>query len=160
MGCDIHGLFEAKEKKTGKWLPFRAVSEGRSYEWFGVVAGVRRQGIAVVDTDRGIPDDTCDLWQSYCEDWGIDLHSHTWLTPSEVNSANQALRDHVRRVFSEELANDYEEVPTPDEQMTEIIMGFGYPDNKTIPWAGTIRDFIGENADIEECVRYVIAFDN
>jgi len=101
-----------------------------------------KYGMIVVEIDDD-GEETCEL---------VELYN---LEGEGYNSFCRA-----RIMSPEELANDYEEVPTPDEEMTKIIMAFGYPDAKTIPWAGTIRDFIGENADIEECVRYVIAFDN
>lgn len=63
MGCDIHAYIEYREKPTKEnvgynpWRPFGSRTNlGRNYQMFGRMAGVRREGIAVVQP-RGYPDD-------------------------------------------------------------------------------------------------------
>jgi hypothetical protein len=43
MGCDIHGVWECK-LANGDWVAFKHISDERSYEWFGILSGVRRDG--------------------------------------------------------------------------------------------------------------------
>jgi hypothetical protein len=149
MGCDIHGVFEAKEKKTGRWIPFRAAQWSRAYDWFAIVASVRAPS-PLFESNRGIPEDASTLWKDECERWGEDFHSHTWLTPAELRQANDYFM----------LGKEHEPTPHPQEEMKEILVTLGFPEPKTVHWCGTLRDFIGINADFEKCIRYVIAFDN
>lgn len=163
IGTDSHGGWIAKHHKTNKWIAFRQVREGRSYAWFGIVAGVRQRHIYVFDfPPRGIFEEA-KHWSDYCA--GEWIHGATWLKPSEIKTANEAYVEHVfneMQMFPDEeqlLVSDFEEVPTPDTRMEHIYMNLEYG-CKPVHWAGTIRDFIGEDANFEECVKYVIAFDS
>jgi hypothetical protein len=42
--------------------------------------------------------------------------------------------------------------------LTKLVLEIRYPESLTIPWAGTLGEFIGEDADIDACVRYNYAF--
>ncbi len=41
MGTDIYGFFEIKLVGEDFWQCFGVIPDGRSYEWFGVIAGIR-----------------------------------------------------------------------------------------------------------------------
>ena len=113
MGCDIH-LYHEKWK-DGKWItadnwsqdkynpPGRLTVDfhsqlytDRNYRLFGVLANVRNGfGFAGIKTGdpvipitmpRGIPKDACPEYLSEVESWGVDGHSHSWLTLNDLNS--------------------------------------------------------------------------
>jgi len=163
MGTDIHGCWEAKERRTGKWLPFESIRDGRNYLWFGIVANMRTDDKYAFDfKPRGKPEETCKIWREEIDvDW---MHGHTWLTPSEIEVANQKYKleevDYWGEFHRQSPSGNYELTMAPETKMTKILTAFDYPEDQSIPWAGTIRDFIGEDADFEKCVRYVIAFDS
>lgn len=102
MGCDIHLYVERRE--NGKWItcdawegagddrgiPYkkRFYSE-RNYDLFAIFADVRNgRGFAGVKTGgalpRGVPDDCCTEYREASEAYGIDGHSHSWLTIAEI----------------------------------------------------------------------------
>ena len=174
MGCDIHGLWELKTPE-GKWVAFRYVNDTRSYTWFALIADVR--GRAGSETSRrGIPDDASAAWNQYCQAWGNGLHSHTWLTPSEVMLANKRLyafykADDNGRKDAESclyLPDDalhhadghyHETVPMPEDLLDQIILAGADQRHTLMQWTGTIA----ENAhtdDIWQSIRLVVAFDN
>jgi len=161
MGTDIHGCWEAKEKRTGKWLPFADINGNRNYLWFGVIANLRKHDVYAFDFDlRGKPSKTCKLWQERGDiDW---MHDFTWLKPSEIMHANEMYIFEEKDYWGDRQSpnGDYELAPTPETKMTKLITEFDYPENRSIPWAGTIQEFIGEDADFDECVRFVCAFDS
>lgn len=99
MGCDIHIIVERKFRD--RWVGIHACGyvnhvshslyphetsllegpnkwsahwrcEGRDYDLFGHLAGVRGSG----PEPNGIPDDVSDLAQMVIESWGDDGHSH------------------------------------------------------------------------------------
>ena len=162
MGCDIHGFWEAKTP-GGDWIAFREVNRDRSYAWFGVVADVRMR-LDSPTCHRGIPDDTSPAWSTYTTRWGRGLHSHTFLTPSEVRDANVKWW----KIIKDEDLYD----PDPNGVIREIVPHaceaietlYIPPSNEnvsmhSIRWAGSLQDLIGSD-DIEGRVRMVIAFDN
>jgi hypothetical protein len=161
LGTDIHGVWEAKESITGKWFGFENIREGRNYLWMGIIAGVRQPDSYSFDFGpRGIPHPTSPAWQEEIDvDW---MHGCTWLSPSEVKEANARFRelDYWGRELIPPDNRSYEIELTPDTKMTKLVIHLQYPDNIIVPWAGTIRDFIGEDADFEESVRMVCGFDS
>jgi hypothetical protein len=107
MGCDIHMYAEFKVN-NGEWKPhdehikklnklsIQYEKKGasshippmleidavcRDYDLFGRLAGVRRQNMKV--TPKGTPEDISELVKDAIKYWGIDGHSHSWLTLSE-----------------------------------------------------------------------------
>lgn len=107
MGCDIHLFTEKKITVDGKkkWhccdhfkyneyfdnteyekeMSVVPIYDGRDYELFTALANVReRDGIAVISEPRGLPDDVTDVVKKESDDWGIDGHSHSWLTAREL----------------------------------------------------------------------------
>lgn len=164
MGCDIHPYFEARFP-DGTWQMIEAVDTGRSYDWFGLAAGVRRNFEESLEP-RGMPDSPSWAWEYLCERNGPDFHSKSWLTPSELRDVNRHWQKRINddREYDDddlksERVRDFIESLTPDH----IITGIFIPDDsgrlKKIPFAGTLADFVGSN-DIEDKVRLVFAFDN
>jgi hypothetical protein len=107
MGCDIHlvlerkhkdkwvgvydygyrtlppGFFEKHYSEEGKYIEGRWFSyacKRRNYEAFAKMAGVRGEG----PDPKGMPDDASDLSLMISDHWGIDGHSHSWLTLPEA----------------------------------------------------------------------------
>lgn len=97
MGCDIHIVVE---RHVGdKWVGIDAtnyfaisrhskddprhafpVCRDRNYERFAKLAGVRGEGPAPL----GLPDDISDLTRLEVDRWGVDGHSHSWLSLREA----------------------------------------------------------------------------
>ena len=76
MGCDIHVFLE--KKVNNNWLFItnfkrNQATEGRNYERFAALAGVRGEGPAA----RGLPVNVSESVK-YLTD-GLDYHSHSWL---------------------------------------------------------------------------------
>jgi hypothetical protein len=99
MGCDIHiyvEKFDGKEwKSADTWSPdeydqtrntnYPQVYEGRNYELFAILAGVRnRYDIEPIVRPRGLPGDISNEVQSEADRWNGDGHSHSWLTLKEL----------------------------------------------------------------------------
>jgi hypothetical protein len=125
MGADIHSIVEVKqngvwkpnrikifpndyyredEKSKPKKDQWKGAlyeknehpSDGRSYDWFAILADVRNgygfagcrtgQGFSVIAEPRGVPDDATDKWKQIVKDWAGDFHSHSYLYPSDFDS--------------------------------------------------------------------------
>ena len=165
MGTDIYGIVEAKEAKTGKWLAISEINDTRDYLWFGIIAGVRMSYHSIFDFGRrGFPEDASPAWrEARYDDW---LHGHTWLTPSEVKFANIEYRKRIIDEYetatyvdiSVDKLSSREKVYEMSTVLTKLVLEIRYPESLTIPWAGTLGEFIGEDADIDACVRYNYAF--
>lgn len=110
MGCDIHLFIETKTPE-GTWktttepvIEYAGTEDeytslpqefdGRNYGLFAILAGVRNgRGFAGVDIGdptepiaepRGLPDDASDTYTAEVERWGVDGHSHSHFTLSEL----------------------------------------------------------------------------
>ncbi len=60
---------------------------GRDYRLFAMLANVRNDGsiTPIADlTSRGVPTDASEEYQRLVKQWGVDGHSHTWVTMEEV----------------------------------------------------------------------------
>ena len=107
MGCDIH-LFCEKLVKNIRDKEFwwccddftmnelyevfeespqyyhHSIYNDRDYELFGILAGVRDQSVRMIHPPKGLPDDVSDYVKSEADDFGIDGHTHSWLTAEEL----------------------------------------------------------------------------
>ena len=175
MGCDIHGYWEAR-RPDGVWVAFMPINRDRNYEWFGLVAGVRRENYGLSQIDhhrRGMPSSSSKVWAGYCDD-DTGLHSHTWLSPSEAAACYEEYTNidisyyyESKKVSKEE--HRYYTIVTPEHLVKKLMFDYmGYDETigswgsnvyKEIPWAGTVQELIGDQ-DFDEAVRMVIAFDN
>ena len=115
MGCDIHAFTEVK--RGGKWVeadlwctnPEYATADeeekkytnpmyvpygthicidDRNYALFGVLAGVRGSGLPRISEPKGLPEDASPNVAEDARRWGIDGHSHSWLTLKELKEFN------------------------------------------------------------------------
>lgn len=85
--ADEHlGWWEANEKGL---LPYPYSDQpygGRCYRLFGVLAGVRDTSIDMIVPGRyyQLPDDVSDELKQMSDDYGVDAHSHSYLTLREL----------------------------------------------------------------------------
>lgn len=93
MGCDIHLMVERRVdgvwQSVDNWEPDGDQSscfyDDRSYNLFAVLAGVRNYDeVTPISGPRGIPDDVSPQVKAYIERWGIDGHSHSFLTTLDL----------------------------------------------------------------------------
>jgi hypothetical protein len=112
MGCDIHLYVENRRFEDGAWVaraekvpnkyydPNENDGEreleiegerfynGRNYRLFGMLADVRNgcgfAGCDTGDAPKGLPDDVTAIIKEESESWGLDGHSHSWLTVQEL----------------------------------------------------------------------------
>lgn len=86
MGCDIH-LYIEKKIDEKEWVYIgESDYNGRDYELFGFMAGVR--GSQQYFKQKGLPDDISSGVRKICVDYGSDGHSHSWLTLEELQSVD------------------------------------------------------------------------
>lgn len=109
MGCDIHGFVEAKI--GDKWVAITELySNGRNYERFAALAGVRGEG----PEPKGIPNDISDTVKYWIDAWGCDGHSHTWfpikeaakifLNTKENSPTEQEIAHPIETIFNVDVA--------------------------------------------------------
>lgn len=111
MGCDIHWNVEVR--RDGSWVEMQLPEvqdyidwftywnnvpgwyyKGRHYELFAILANVRNgygfagcdmgDPITPISMPKGLPDDVTETVKAESERWGVDGHSHTWLTLREL----------------------------------------------------------------------------
>ncbi len=163
MGCDIHGFWEFKTPDN-KWIAFEHAIDARSYRWFGIIANVRNQLCINNTSRRGIPADASQAWSNYTQSWGRGLHSHTWLTPHEIDLANRELY----RLLKEDEENDlditrfqfkpHEPIPEYSDEVSHILLP-GPNNLVSMIWTGTLAENTGTE-DLAQHLRFVVAFDN
>lgn len=85
MGCDIHTHIEIRYK--GKWEHYACPSIDRNYTLFGVMAGVRGKGPAIVEP-KGVPDDMSIVTKLSWERWRPDAHTASWFNEKEIDLLN------------------------------------------------------------------------
>jgi hypothetical protein len=132
MGCDIIIRTEVKRngkwtsgdlyKKTGKEFQIIEIYDGRSYSLFTILADVRNYNKVMkpISKPRGIPEDASEEYKKLCESWGVDGHSHSYLTLqemeeffdkrhewTEVNQSFISLVDRLRNRLKEHYPYDY-----------------------------------------------------
>lgn len=89
MGCDIHSYAERKDI-NGQWgeIDFQPF-DWRSYGMYGFLADVRNySGIEPISKPRGLPNDLTPIIKNTAKMWGLDGHSHSWLTVAELLAFN------------------------------------------------------------------------
>lgn len=60
------------------------IYEGRSYNLFGILAGVRNYEVTPISEIKGIPNDSCKKITEEYENWGCDAHSASYYTFEEL----------------------------------------------------------------------------
>lgn len=103
MGCDIHAVVEARvcpfDSDYYTWKVLEdIVYINRNYSLFTFLAGVRDTGeIDPISEPKGIPlnkygeDDISPMFKAYIKSWGVDGHSHSWLSLKEMKTARNYL---------------------------------------------------------------------
>lgn len=120
MGCDIHTYCEVKRKDLDYWLCAARIFkntydnsqtqfvsmdddgdafgepysinpyDGRSYNLFGILAGVRNgtwgDAVKPISEPRGLPGNVSAFVKKQSEEWGNDGHSHSYLTLEELEN--------------------------------------------------------------------------
>jgi len=87
MGCDIHGWVEVKKDYLDWWIGIIKIDwiADRNYTMFACLANVRNyDNVKPISEPKGIPKDVSDEAKEDIEGWGVDGHSHTWLTWKEI----------------------------------------------------------------------------
>ena len=176
MGCDIHGWIEVRDDK-GIWMAVEPINSDRNYLWFSIIAGVRGTQYEWLEHNlenpwrRGVPKDASWCWEDYNKntDW---YHSHTWLTYEEIKTA--------KKYYEKDAITNYEEGRDWDEpsdkedlkemqiyikhqplpKTTDSIKKLYINNGNTIPWCGTIGDFMYKDMPMEDCIRMVICVDS
>ena len=83
MGCDIHLHIEIK--MYGEWLHYNHPSINRWYDLFAKMADVRNGGHIDPITDaKGLPEDATKTTAFDSLHWGVDGHTHSWLSSLEI----------------------------------------------------------------------------
>lgn len=109
MGCDIHLYVEIKQDGKWAWWDGQPIEEdeghvyvdwekqayrGRNYDLFAILANVRNgtgfagvdigDGFIPISMPRGIPDNSTEEYDRIVKSWGVDGHSHSYLTLDEI----------------------------------------------------------------------------
>lgn len=122
MGCDIHAIVERKtfpygNRESWRWRNSGTPGITRNYVLFSLLANVRNDwdpGFPYIDTPRGVPgyetrtanygrfealgeitdwDETpSDAYESLVLNWGVDGHSHSWVTLRELKDAKELIQ--------------------------------------------------------------------
>jgi hypothetical protein len=87
MGCDIHAHGEVKI--NGEWHHWSQPYISRRYSLFARMANVRNHEgddwIEPISKPRGLPEDVTYLTKFDSDRWGVDGHSHSWLSGEELD---------------------------------------------------------------------------
>ncbi len=88
MGCDIHGFVEiniyVKSNFKYQWVVLERLDIPRNYGLFGLM-GNEHRGTKVLFPKRGLPYDLSPEVQIQNTLWGVDGHTHSWLSFKEVS---------------------------------------------------------------------------
>ena len=93
MGCDIH--LHQEVKIEGVWHHYGHPNVHRSYELFGIMAGVRGDETPVAHP-RGIPEDATTLTKFSYAQWDCDAHHPSHLDSLEVTEV-------IKRFFQKSI---------------------------------------------------------
>jgi len=105
MGCDIHIMVEARVSEKHDWISqdkwdsegslVTEIYTGRSYSLFSILADVRNgvgfagsdtgDGFVPISQPKGLPSDASGQVEKYADEWGVDGHSHSYLTLQEID---------------------------------------------------------------------------
>jgi hypothetical protein len=100
MGCDIHSLAERKREGKYEAIPGLEPFDWRAYFMYGFLAGVRNYSdVPPLAEPRGFPDDASDYARDLSGRWGMDGHSHSWLSVKELTEFNYDALVEDRRVM-------------------------------------------------------------
>lgn len=158
MGADIHGFWEVRDH-TGNWMAIDTINPQRNYMWFGIIAGIRG-GPDIGTAGRGVPPSPSGAYRDLLDTWGVDLHSHTWLSRREVIEACKELDNRMTESYNETVETPYEVIPNSDTTLNQLIVGWGDREHIAWDWFGTLKDLMSKTGDINSNIRMVVCFDS
>lgn len=166
MGCDSHFFLEKRVNK-GLWQldPGHDVYDtqdmdpasipslsGRSYHFFGILAGVRHPVLKPIAPGRGLPPDLSDtLRKAYRPEW---YHSPTYLTVKELERALNRFAKHVK---SREPSGVEESIDAPTEDAFRYSDDFSISDVRI---NNSIIKYIRSNLDWEKAENRLLGSKN
>ena len=124
MGCDIHVHTEVKI--DGLWHHYGSPYVDRYYTLFGYMAGVRNTDVIPISEPRGLPDDITLITWIDNDRYGIDGHSHSWLSGPEVTQLEELLKPHneqyfyIERIFGYLFGNGWDFHEYPEEYPPQL----------------------------------------
>ena len=97
MGCDMHCVIEAHNKKTGNWDCFGVSTANRNYTMFSKIADVRNSEkeesyIEPIAQLRGMPIDATEVAEAWFDYQELNS-STTWLDRTELESLDKWLQE-------------------------------------------------------------------
>ncbi|HBY5418639.1 hypothetical protein POY32_27605 [Klebsiella michiganensis] len=139
MGCDIHMMVELKRSVNDKeiWVNYDHFRKNpyfgefddedeyvrielnslRSYVAFSQLCGVRAysKDTPMISEPRGIPDDASEYTKRVSSEYGLDGHSHSYVTLAEIRDFRANLKPMpFKGMISTEQAADLDKGITPD----------------------------------------------
>jgi hypothetical protein len=128
MGCDIHAYTEIKDKTNQNWFlaatyyqkpnenkQYQEMYLGRDYLMFAQLANVRNyDDQPVISMPRDLPRDCSDEVRQLSNNWGIDGHSHSYLTLGE-------LKDWIAQHPTVQYEDDHNPEPNPINRIIKHI---------------------------------------
>jgi hypothetical protein len=165
MGCDAHFFLERRINK-GDWhldpghkldkeqenFPREIPSlSGRSYYFFGVIAGVRATYISrPVAEGRGLPKDACSILKNFYSKEDYCFHSATFLSPKELERALKRYASYLTR--QEKLKINMFEAASKE--------AFNYEGEYYFKINGAVINYIRENLAWEKAENELLGFKN
>lgn len=137
MGCDIHPHVEVKIK--GKWEHYSTLCVSRNYLLFAKMAGVRNYDIEAISPPRGLPEDVSVVTKFESDDYGVDGHTHSWLSATEAGEIQRWYEKHNPKpvhhppLFGYLFGNhidSYVRFPEDGKRIREL----GYEDARVVFW--------------------------
>lgn len=173
MGCDIHGYLEVVHSETYV-TGICNIPGDRSYDWFGILADVRNYANSKpISQPKGMPEKVCYEMQDKVKGYGLDGHSHSWLSWKEIRTHDWDYVSHDGRISTidkktgeEKGKASYTYLQDDSEKAEEMGVELKHLDRVAkdlIPyiWQGFFK-FMEHLADKwgEDKVRIVFFFDN
>lgn len=131
MGADMHMYLEYRVGgKCAEWIAdenhkpediglIAALNTPRNYAIFSALACVRGGG---GELPRGTPDDISSTVKTALDSWGIDSHSHSWLSIEEFERIlNKKCARSIERTDSTDAFNHYVEYETSGSAYVAIV---------------------------------------
>ena len=175
MGCDIHVYIEKRIDSQFPWEADEGHSAsieeagtpdehtyvnsvsaaGRNYNLFAILANVR--GCGLLYDVRGLPTDVSPLIKQAYNQWGVDGHTHSYLSLDEFKECLVAAQYKLDRKKSSKAFFSWSEYNDFKKSPPDYVTMVNYCEN----WIDKIKeeDFLGIDEYRPE-VRIVFWFDN
>lgn len=153
--------------------------KGRNYNLFSILADVRNgygfagadtgDGFVPIATPRGVPKDASDFYKHEVKDYGVDGHSHSWVSLEELESYNWEQVTVKRGFVDSRNYKIFQKKGRPNGWCN----GTNNPTYRQVEWKQTYRESVGsfltetlpalqklrKNPDVLD-LRLVFFFDN